>query len=75
MPNMNPYPGPQSVILLDNCSTHKSAALRDIVEETGEYISLSRYIFLANYHQRLPFTFSATILSRFQPYRRELQLR
>lgn len=32
---MNPYPGPNSVIVLDNCSTHRSAALREIVEASG----------------------------------------
>ncbi|KAI0264583.1 hypothetical protein BGY98DRAFT_888945, partial [Russula aff. rugulosa BPL654] len=35
LPNMNPYPEPNSVIVLDNCSTHKSAALREVVEQSG----------------------------------------
>jgi len=33
---MNPFPGPNSVIVLDNCSTHKSVALREVVEASGE---------------------------------------
>lgn len=32
---MNPYPLPKSVLLMDNCSIHKSAALREIVEGYG----------------------------------------
>ena len=32
---MNPYPAPNSVIALDNCYTHKSAALREVVEQSG----------------------------------------
>jgi hypothetical protein len=32
---MNPYPEPNSIIVLDNCSTHKSAALREVVEQSG----------------------------------------
>lgn len=32
---MNPYPEPNSVIVLDNCSTHKSAALREVVKQSG----------------------------------------
>ncbi|KAJ3729812.1 hypothetical protein C8R42DRAFT_565623, partial [Lentinula raphanica] len=32
LPKMNPWPGDQSVLILDNCSTHKSEALRLAVE-------------------------------------------
>lgn len=32
---MNPYPGPNSVIILDNCSTHRTVALREIIEDSG----------------------------------------
>ncbi|KAG1901264.1 uncharacterized protein F5891DRAFT_950847 [Suillus fuscotomentosus] len=35
LPNMNPFPGPNSVIVLNNCSTHKSDALREAVEASG----------------------------------------
>jgi len=35
LPNMNPFPGPNSVIVLDNCSTHKTEALRELVEASG----------------------------------------
>ena len=38
---MNPYPEPNSVIVLDNCSIHKSAALREVVEESGTVQCLS----------------------------------
>jgi transposase len=32
---MNPYPGRQSIMIMDNCSTHKSEAVRDAVEAAG----------------------------------------
>jgi transposase len=31
--NMNPYPGPNSVIVMDNASIHKSAELRQMIEQ------------------------------------------
>ncbi|KAF7374023.1 DDE family endonuclease [Mycena sanguinolenta] len=33
--NMNPYPGPNSVIVMDNASIHKSAALHPMIEQRG----------------------------------------
>ncbi|KAF5386197.1 hypothetical protein D9615_002285 [Tricholomella constricta] len=35
LPCMNPFPGPRSVLMLDNCRTHKSIALREAVEVSG----------------------------------------
>ncbi|KAI0691619.1 hypothetical protein C8Q76DRAFT_584571, partial [Earliella scabrosa] len=32
LPKMNPYPGPNSVLIVDNCRTHKSEALREVIE-------------------------------------------
>lgn len=32
---MTPYPGPRSVLILDNCSTHHDAEIREITEEQG----------------------------------------
>jgi hypothetical protein len=32
---MNPFPGERSVLVLDNCSIHKSEAIREIVEGWG----------------------------------------
>ncbi|KAI4518010.1 hypothetical protein K523DRAFT_223592, partial [Schizophyllum commune Tattone D] len=32
LPQMNPYPQPRSVLILDNCAIHKSQALRQVVE-------------------------------------------
>ena len=32
---MNTYPGPNSVMIVDNCSTHKSIALHKAVEASG----------------------------------------
>ncbi|KAG8945188.1 hypothetical protein FRC04_001167 [Tulasnella sp. 424] len=32
---MNPYPGPNSVIIMDNASIHKGPGLREMIEERG----------------------------------------
>jgi hypothetical protein len=34
---MNPFPGPNSVIIMDNCHIHKSEAILDMIQE--------RYVF------------------------------
>lgn len=33
---MNPFPGNQSVLILDNCAIHKTEALREIMEAAGK---------------------------------------
>jgi hypothetical protein len=33
--SMNPFPGLNSIMIVDNCSTHKSDAVRDAVEAAG----------------------------------------
>lgn len=39
-PQLNPYPGKKSVVILDNCSIHHDEQLREIiVEECGEFSS------------------------------------
>ncbi|KAA1475514.1 hypothetical protein DENSPDRAFT_745536, partial [Dentipellis sp. KUC8613] len=32
-PQLGPYPGPRSVIVLDNCAIHHDEAVRQIVED------------------------------------------
>ncbi|KAI0370436.1 hypothetical protein BV20DRAFT_944306 [Pilatotrama ljubarskyi] len=39
LPKMNPFPGPNSVLIVDNCRTHKSAAVREAIEAAGELAS------------------------------------
>jgi len=34
---MNPYPGPNSVIVMDNCSIHKDRTIIEMVEERYHY--------------------------------------
>jgi len=34
---MNPWPGPASVFLMDNCAIHKSQVLQDAVAEKSEF--------------------------------------
>ena len=38
LPKMNPYPQPQSVLVLDNCNIHKSKILQEIVEAYGWFV-------------------------------------
>jgi hypothetical protein len=33
MPLTNPYPGPRSVIVLDNCNIHHSEEVRELIED------------------------------------------
>jgi transposase len=35
LPRMNPYPGPRSVLILDNASCHRSQELKDMCNEAG----------------------------------------
>ena len=35
LPNCTPYPGPRSIIILDNASIHKSARLQELCEQAG----------------------------------------
>jgi hypothetical protein len=38
LPNMNPYPQDKSILILDNCAIHKTRALREIVEGSGQVL-------------------------------------
>ena len=38
LPRCNPYPGPKSVIVMDNCSTHHAPNVRRLCEERGVII-------------------------------------
>lgn len=44
LPCVTPYPGPRSVIVMDNCSTHKSQAVREVIEAAGEFIEILKWI-------------------------------
>ena len=35
---MNPYPQDKSILILDNCAIHKTRALREIVEGSGQVL-------------------------------------
>ena len=45
---MNPYPGPQSIMIMDNCHTHKSEAVQDAVEAASLLIHLASNVFITN---------------------------
>lgn len=40
LPNMNPFPGPKLVIIMDNCEIHKNALLIEAIESAGESFSI-----------------------------------
>lgn len=35
MPLTNPYPGPRSVIVMDNCNIHHGEEIRELIEDRG----------------------------------------
>lgn len=43
---MNPYPEPNSVIVMDNCRIHKSETIREMIEERCVRLSLFVTCFL-----------------------------
>jgi hypothetical protein len=42
IPLSNPYPGPRSVLILDNCNIHHSEEVRALVEDEAGMYSISR---------------------------------
>jgi hypothetical protein len=36
LPSMNPFPGPRSILMLDNCAIYKGDAVREAVEASGK---------------------------------------
>lgn len=38
---MSRYPGPRSILIMDNCAIHKSRMLAEAVTENGMYAFLS----------------------------------
>jgi hypothetical protein len=46
MPLTNPYPGPQSVLILDNCNIHHAKEVQQLVEDdTGMMPFIDGFIF------------------------------
>jgi len=41
VPLMNCYPEKHSVLVLDNCRIHHTEALREVLEEQGEFAGLN----------------------------------
>jgi hypothetical protein len=64
---MRPYPGPRSILLLDNCSIHHGDEVRELIEvEAGVILALIPALFDLTYF-RWPLVVFATILTRLQP--------
>lgn len=45
LPKMNRYPQPRSILIMDNCPTHKSEALQLVVEAAGRLFALVRCLY------------------------------
>jgi transposase len=43
---MNPFPQKQSILIIDNCNTHKSKAVREAVEAAGRYNIIDTLVML-----------------------------
>jgi transposase len=43
----NPYPGPQSVLVMDNAQIHHAEAIKDLVHGYGRHIFVYPFIILA----------------------------
>ncbi|CAD6892666.1 unnamed protein product [Tilletia laevis] len=60
LPTMNPWPGPRSVLVVDNCPTHKGVEVRRVVQEAG-----CNLIFLPPYSPDLnPIEFAFSSIKR-----------
>ena len=68
---MNPFPGPRSVLLLDNCNIHKSEILREDVEAKGMILS-NNVCKLTVVPCRLCYAFSSAIFPGSESDRNEL---
>ncbi|KIK76462.1 hypothetical protein PAXRUDRAFT_169864, partial [Paxillus rubicundulus Ve08.2h10] len=50
-PKLMPYPGPQSVVVLDNCSIHHDKEVQQIFEDKcGAYVGIYRSQATPNHH-------------------------
>ena len=68
LPNMNHYPAMNSVIVIDNCATHKSEALREAIEASGLCFVLLLSALQSHVSYRMSPYLSTTLLTRFQSY-------
>ncbi|TBU36938.1 hypothetical protein BD309DRAFT_877385 [Dichomitus squalens] len=72
LPKMNPYPGPNSVLIIDNCNTHKSVSVHLAIEAAGMCF-IEKFLHstdnLYTLRDRLPTYFPSAVLSRFESYR------
>lgn len=50
MPLTNPYPGPRSVLILDNCNIHHAKEVRQLVEDDAGIMLLPFALFFPDIH-------------------------
>lgn len=62
---MNPYPAPQSVLILDNCQIHHTDTLQDVLNAAGIYIFIP--IVLSYIRSRYNALVPPTIFTRSKP--------
>lgn len=59
---MNPFPGPNSVIVMDNCRIHKADLIREMIEERYDFMSILSP-FLKSFFQWNALPLPATLLA------------
>lgn len=71
MPLTNPYPGPRSVLVLDNCNIHHAEEVRALVEDEGrEFYHLeSLHCWCADYLASLQAYVFTSVFPGSQPHR------
>ena len=67
IPFTSPYPGPRSILVLDNCSIHHSEAVRELVEDQAcKYSSMVHFGTIMTVLFRVQIGLLASVLARLQ---------
>ena len=78
LPLLNPYPGPRSVLILDNCALHHIEEVCALVEDEARAYLYIKSLNIANTHHdshdayRLQIDLFTALFSRLQSYRTSL---
>jgi len=67
LPLTNPYPGPRSVIVVDNCRIHHSEEIRELVEDDARKLPIPSFFNIANHLPRVQTSLPPPLLPRLQP--------
>ena len=69
---MNPFPAPESVLVMDNCRIHHTDTLQDVLNAAGVSFHLFLFAVIDSATCRDHVTVSPSIFTRFESYRRIL---